>query len=69
MVEKLRVKMDELNQRRELKQAMYGESVDLGDDDVMKSGSEGAVFARNMVKDFSKHVHFGDEDQKIIDDL
>ena len=37
MVEKLRGKMDEVNQRRDLKKAIYGEGVDLGDDDVLKS--------------------------------
>ncbi|MDB5285830.1 MAG: hypothetical protein JWR05_779 [Mucilaginibacter sp.] len=67
MVEKLRGKMDELNHRRELKQAIYGENVELGDDNVMKSNSAGAVFARNMVKDLSKHVQFPDDDQKTID--
>jgi hypothetical protein len=40
MVEKLSGKMDELNNRRALKQAIYGKNVDLGDDDVMKSNSE-----------------------------
>ena len=69
MVEKLRGKMDELNHRRELKQAIYGENVDLADDDVMKSNSEGAVFARNMVKDLFKHVKFSEEEQKKLNDL
>jgi hypothetical protein len=69
MVSKLDGKMAELNQRRELKQAIYGPNADLGDDDVMNSQSEGAVFARNMVKDLSLHVRFSDEDQKKIDDI
>jgi hypothetical protein len=69
MVEKLRGKINELNNRRALKQAIYGKNVDLGDDDVMKSNSEGAVFARNMVKDLSKHVKFTEDDQKIVDKL
>lgn len=69
MVEKLQVKLSEFNQRRELKQAIYGPNADLGDDDVMKSNSEGAIFARNMVKGLSQHVRFSDEDQKIIDGL
>lgn len=69
MVEKLRGKMDEMNNRRALKQAIYGKNVDLGDDDVMKSNSEAAVFARKMVKDLSKHVKFTQDDQKIVDKL
>jgi hypothetical protein len=69
MVEKLREKMDEVSQRRVLKQAIYGKNVNLGDDDVMKSDSEGAVFARNMVKDLSKYVQFPNDDQKTIDDF
>ncbi|QHS55931.1 hypothetical protein GWR56_10440 [Mucilaginibacter sp. 14171R-50] len=69
MVEKLRGKMDELNHRRDLKKAIYGENADLGDDDVMKSNAEGAVFARNMVKDLSKYVEFPDDDQKTIDEF
>ncbi|GAC1310295.1 MAG: hypothetical protein NVSMB24_27230 [Mucilaginibacter sp.] len=67
MVEKLRGKMDEVHHRRDLKKAIYGEQVALGDDDVMKSGSPGAVFARNMVKDLSKHIRFSDDEQKTIE--
>lgn len=66
MVEKMKGKMGEINQRRDLKKAIYGVDVDLGDDDVMKSESEGAVFARNMVKDLSKYVEFPDEGKKTI---
>jgi hypothetical protein len=40
MIEKLRGKMDEVSHRRDLKKAIYGEQVDLGVDDVMKSGSQ-----------------------------
>jgi len=69
MVSKLDDKISELNQRRELKQAIYGPNADLGDDDVMNSQSEGAVFAREFVKDFSQHVRFSDEDQKKIDEM
>lgn len=69
MVEKLVGKLSELQQRRELKQAIYGSNVDLGEDDVMNSQSEGAVFARNMVKDLSQHVRFSEEDQKKIDEM
>jgi hypothetical protein len=69
MVEKLDVKLSELHHRRELKQAIYGPNADLGDDDVMNSQSEGAVFAREFVKDFSQHVRFSDEDQKKIDEM
>ncbi|MDR6943660.1 hypothetical protein [Mucilaginibacter pocheonensis] len=69
MVEKLDGKLSELQQRRELKQAIYGSNANLGEDDVMNSQSEGAVFARNLVKDLSQHVRFSDEDQKTIDKL
>ena len=69
MVEKLDGKLSELHHRRELKQAIYGPNADLGDDDVMNSQSEGAVFAREFVKDFAQHVRFSDEDQKKIDEM
>lgn len=69
MVQKVDSKLTELNHRRELKQAIYGVNANLGDDDVMKSQSEGAVFAKKMVKDLSQHVRFSDDDQRIIDDL
>jgi hypothetical protein len=69
MVEKLSGKMDELNNRRALKQAIYGKNVDLGDDDVMKSNSESAVFARKMVKDLAEHLQFSPEEQKKLDEL
>jgi hypothetical protein len=69
LVQKLDGKITELEQRRELKQAIYGEKADLGDDDVMKSQSAGAVFARDFVKDLSNHVRFSDEEQRKIDDF
>jgi hypothetical protein len=69
MMEKMRGKLDEVHHRRDLKKAIYGENADLGDDDVMKSNSEGAVFARNFVKDMSKYVQLSEEEQKKLDDL
>jgi hypothetical protein len=69
MVEKVREKFDEIHGRVELKKAIYGESADLGDDDVMKSKEEGAVFARRFVKDLSKYVIFPEEEQKKIDQI
>lgn len=69
MVEKVDEKVKEINQRKDLKQAIYGPHVDLGDDDVMKSNDEGAVFARKMVKDLSQHVRFLDEEQRKLDVL
>ncbi|MCO5946760.1 hypothetical protein [Mucilaginibacter flavidus] len=68
-VEKMREKIDELHHRKELKQAIYGTDVDLGEDDVMKSDSESAVFARKMVKDLSEYVQFSPEEQKKLDEL
>jgi hypothetical protein len=69
LVEKVRGKFDEIHQRIDLKKAIYGENVDLGDDDVMKSNEEGAVFARRFVKDMSKYVDFPEEEQKKIDQI
>ncbi|WP_179412716.1 hypothetical protein HDF19_12775 [Mucilaginibacter sp. E4BP6] len=69
MVEKLRGKLAEVKQRTTLKKAIYGEHADLGDDDVMKSNSAGAVFARNMVKDLSDYIQFPEDDQHVIDKL
>ena len=57
----------EVHQRRDLKKAIYGPDADLGDDDVPKSPSEGAVFARDMIKAMSAHVRFSDYDQREID--
>ncbi|WDF77160.1 hypothetical protein PQ469_25065 [Mucilaginibacter sp. KACC 22773] len=67
MVDKVRSKFDEIHSRVELKKAIYGEQVDLGDDDVIKSSEESAVFARRFVKDLSKYVSFPEEEQKKID--
>lgn len=69
MIEKVDGKVKEMEQRRDLKQAIYGPNADLGDDDVMKSNEESAVFARKMVKDMSQHVQFPDEEQRKLDDL
>lgn len=69
MVEKVDDKVKEIHQRRDLKQAIYGPNADLGDDDVMNSNDDGAVFARKMVKDLSKHVQFSDEEKKKLNDL
>ena len=69
MVEKVDQKVNEMNQRKDLKQAIYGQNADLGDDDVMKSNEEDAVFARKMVKDLSQHMQFSDEEQKKLDQL
>ena len=69
LVEQVDGKVKELEQRRDLKQAIYGPNADFGDDDVMKSNEQGAVFARKMVKDLSKHVQFSDEEQRKLNDL
>lgn len=63
MVKKVNGKLDELHQRQELKKAIYGDKANLGDDDIMTSNSEGAVFARKMIKDLSNYVDFP-EDQR-----
>ena len=69
LVEKVDVKVKEINQRKDLKQAIYGRNADLGDDDVMKSNDPDAVFARRMVKDLSEHVQFPEEEQQKLNDL
>ena len=69
MVDLVADKVKEIEQRRDLKQAIYGSSVDLRDDDVMKSSDPGAVFARKMVKDLSQHVQFPDEEQRKLKGL
>lgn len=69
LVKKMGTKLDELNDRQELKKAIYGEGVDLGDDDIMTSNSEGAVFARKMVKDLSKYVDFLNDQQDELNKL
>ncbi len=69
MVENLRGKLDEINQRVELKKAIYGENADLGDDDVMTSNEAGAVFARKMVKDLSQYIEIPELERKKIDGL
>jgi hypothetical protein len=69
LVKKMGNKLDELNHRQELKKAIYGEHTDLGDDDIMTSSEEGAVFARKMVKDLSKYVDFPEEEKKNLDKL
>lgn len=69
LVEKVDQKVTEINQRKDLKQAIYGANADLGDDDVMKSNDPGAVFARKMVKDLGEHVQFSEEEQRKLDEL
>ncbi|GAC1314145.1 MAG: hypothetical protein NVSMB24_38430 [Mucilaginibacter sp.] len=69
MVEKVDGKVKELEQGRDLKQAIYGPNADLGDDYVMKSNDAGSIFARRMVKDLSQHVQFSEEEKRKLDDL
>jgi len=69
IVEKIDGKMKDLEHRRDLKQAIYGPNASLGIDDVMQSNDQGAVFARKLVKDLSKHVQFSEEEQRKLDEL
>lgn len=69
IVENLKKYEGELHQRRDLKLAIYGPDADLGDDDVLKSNSESAVFARKMVKNMSAYVRFPKEEQRKIDEF
>lgn len=63
VVKKVDEKVKEINQRKDLKQAIYGPNADLGDDDVMTGNDPGGVFARKFVKDLSAHVEFPKEEQ------
>ena len=69
MVEKVDGKVKDMEQRRNLKQAIYGPNADLGDDDVLKSNDASSIFARKMVKDLSQHVQFSEEEQRKLDEL
>jgi hypothetical protein len=69
LVEKMGTKLDELHHRQELKKAIYGDNVDLGEDDILTSKSEGAIFARKMVKDLSEYVDFPQDQQDQLDKL
>ena len=69
LMQKVDAKYNELHQRQELKKAIYGENTDLGEDDIMTSQDEGAVFARRMVKDLSRHVDFPEEERRKLDEL
>lgn len=69
MVERVDEKVKEINQRKNLKQAIYGPNADLGDDDFITSNDPGAVFARKMVKDLSQHVQFPNGEQENLDKL
>lgn len=69
LITKVDGKLKEMQERRDLKQAIYGVNADLGDDDVMESDSDSAVFARQFVKDLSKHVNFPNDEQHMIDKL
>lgn len=62
-VNTVKSKMTEVQGRIELKKAIYGEDVDLGDDDVMKSNSPDAIASRNMVDELSKFIKFQEEDK------
>lgn len=69
LVEKMRGKLTEVKNRVELKKAIYGEQADLGDDDIMNSNSDGALFARRMVKDLSNYVEFPAEEEENLKKL
>jgi hypothetical protein len=61
IIEEMRKKMAETGHYIDLKKAIYGEKVDLDDDDVMKSDSDGAKFARKFIQDLSKYVDIKDK--------
>lgn len=63
-VRQIEDQIEERRHRVELKKAIYGDDVDLGDDDVMNSDSESAVFARKFVDDMSKYVRFREDEEQ-----
>ena len=69
LMQKVDAKYNELHRRQELKKAIYGENTDLGEDNIMTSQDEGAVFARQMVKDLSRHIDFPEEERRKLDEL
>jgi hypothetical protein len=50
-------------QRRELKQEIYGHDVDLGEDDILKGNTEGAKFARQIAGELQKYIRVKGEDE------
>jgi hypothetical protein len=69
LIAKVDAKYHELHKRQEFKKAIYSENSNLGDDDIMTSQDEGAVFARKMIKDLSKHVEFPEEERRKLYEL
>src|SRR5690606_39941243 len=67
MMEQVEDKMSEMQERIELKKAIYGENANLGDDDIMTSDAESAVSARKFVKDLSEHIEFPEDEQRKLD--
>ena len=61
LVEKMSEQLHAINKRIELKKAIYGKDVDLGDDDIMTSNTKESIAAREFVEDLSKYVQFTDE--------
>lgn len=69
LIKKVDARYEELKGRQELKKAIYGENTDLGEDDIMTSQDESAVFARQMIKDLSQHVEFPEDERGNLDKL
>lgn len=59
----IREQLKEHHARVDLKKAIYGNRADLGDDDIMKSESADAKFARKFVDDLGRYVEFKKEDE------
>jgi len=62
LVKLMREQLKEHRSRVDLKQAIYGKRADLGDDDIMKSASADAKFARKLVDDLGRFIDFKSED-------
>ncbi|WP_286850634.1 MULTISPECIES: hypothetical protein [Sphingobacterium] len=68
LIEQIDEEMIDVQRRIELKKAIYGDDVDLGDDDVMTSNSESAIQARKIIDDLSKYVRFREDESDIKKD-
>lgn len=62
-VNTVKSKMAEVRSRIEIKKAIYGDNVNLGDDDVMKSNSADAIASRKMVEELSQFIKFRQDNE------
>jgi len=61
LVDMVETKLSEMQSRIALKKAIYGENVDLGDDNILQSNSKDAVETRMIMEELSKYIKFRDD--------